>query len=644
MEQAFSDWRMQNFCGATLMAPHAGFLLTARCLVPFAERAAWNQTLQGLVRQIAAKDSVLQSWQPGESAKFAKSEHDPFHNWLLGLFRMLNLPDYPIDATLDEAGNLRGFYAVPYLDLIKLALPLVIQLLDWGYTVLRQRRLELSFSEQVQPWLQAVKALPGCLPASSLMEMHFDLWQQGINWYWSGGELTIVGQGKRQRRYQGLRQLVSATKAGSDSVTAEDLRIPIYTVTGSVGKTTTARLLAQLLRHSGLCLALTASDGAWIGDERVLEGDCIGGVSARALLRDSRVEAAVFEQGRGGFLRQGVPYTCSDVAVLLNVQAVHLGLYGIETLADMAQLKALGLQPAKLAVLNLDDFEVCRLGAQRPAQNCVWFSLAAPAAKLQTLSLTAGGALGVQRDSQGEPHALAIWQAGELVKSLSLQGVAPYHGLLGDKTLEELAAAVAAAWFGPLPLSGWEHLLRELTLNNQNHLFRTSIHRRGEIFFVLDKAAEKASLEVLLEVIEDFCLREKIARRIALLVRSAGEPLARHLESCICLHRYMDEFACFDRIETYTSKVALPIYTPGSIPKILKDELLRLNRETGIDKPVHTFPDWSAAEQWLSRRLPELTGRTLVLINQPTTSAPALNKQIVDFVQNGSSGAGRSQS
>src|SRR5690606_28704798 len=156
------------------------------------------------------------------------------------------------------------------------------------------------------------------------------------------------------------------------------------------------------------------------------------------------VEAALFEQGRGGIISHGVPYTRSDVAVLVNVQDVHLGLDGVETLEDMARVKAVGVRPARVAVLNRDDARCRRIGERRKADSCVWFSLTASADRLRDVSARALGAAGVERGEGGEPLALIVWRAGRIESRLSLDGVAPYHGLLGEKTVEELLAAVAA--------------------------------------------------------------------------------------------------------------------------------------------------------------------------------------------------------
>lgn len=408
--------------------------------------------------------------------------------------------------------------------------------------------------------------------------------------------------------------------------------MPIYTVTGSVGKTTTARLLWQLLQPSCSGLALAASDGAWIGSRRVSEGDCIGGLTARSLLAQPTVQAAVFEQGRGGLIRQGVPYSHSDVAILLNVQEVHLGRDGVHSLAQMADVKAMGLQPARLAVLNLEDAQCCRIGALRDPGGCVWFGVQASAESLRSCSHSAQAALGVERDGRGEPAAVLIWERGELAQRLSLDGVAPYHGSLGGKTLEELLAVVAAAWVGPLVVSDWPARLQQLRLDAANHCFRTSLHRQGRVLYVLDKASPPVSVQLLVQSVQELAQREGCSHRLLVLCRSPTEPRQGYLEAARCLYPAFDAFVCFDRPDSYNTAWARPEYAIGDVPRVLVEAFEALNASHGLAKPVVLQPDWQAVEPQLRAMLAVLPGRVLVVINQPSTDSLELNQRILAFV------------
>ncbi|HYR29202.1 MAG TPA: cyanophycin synthetase [Thermoanaerobaculia bacterium] len=135
-------------------------------------------------------------------------------------------------------------------------------------------------------------------------------------------------------------------------------RIPIITITGTNGKTTTARLCAHIARMAGQHVGLTTSDGIYIRNQLVQKGDTTGPASAQVVLRDPAVDFAVLETARGGILRAGVAYDWSNAAVVTNIAEDHLGLKDINTLEDLARVKAVTLERVQqdgYAILNADD-------------------------------------------------------------------------------------------------------------------------------------------------------------------------------------------------------------------------------------------------------------------------------------------------
>jgi cyanophycin synthetase len=137
-----------------------------------------------------------------------------------------------------------------------------------------------------------------------------------------------------------------------------EARIPIITVTGTNGKTTTARLCAHIARMAGKSVGLTTSDGIYIKNQLVQKGDTTGPASAQVVLRDPVVDFAVLETARGGILRTGVAYDWSNAAVVTNIAEDHLGLRDIHTLEDLARVKAVTVErvmPQGYAILNAED-------------------------------------------------------------------------------------------------------------------------------------------------------------------------------------------------------------------------------------------------------------------------------------------------
>jgi cyanophycin synthetase len=135
-------------------------------------------------------------------------------------------------------------------------------------------------------------------------------------------------------------------------------RIPIIAVTGSNGKTTTARMIAHIVKGLGHKVGMTTTDGIHIDGRLVKQADASGPRSARMVLQNPRVDFAVFEVARGGILREGLGYSANDVAVVLNVTGDHLGLKEVNSLRQLAAIKRVVVEAVPrsgTAVLNADD-------------------------------------------------------------------------------------------------------------------------------------------------------------------------------------------------------------------------------------------------------------------------------------------------
>ncbi len=157
---------------------------------------------------------------------------------------------------------------------------------------------------------------------------------------------------------EGLPRNVAEPVVGMLFPKGSEGRIPIIAITGTNGKTTTTRITAHIAKSAGKKVGYTTSDGVYIQNQLMMKGDCTGPISSQFVLKDPTVDFAVLECARGGILKNGLAFRNCEVAIVTNVAADHMGLGGINTLDQMAKVKAVVPETVfkhGYAVLNADD-------------------------------------------------------------------------------------------------------------------------------------------------------------------------------------------------------------------------------------------------------------------------------------------------
>lgn len=270
-------------------------------------------------------------------------------------------------------------------------------------------------------------------------------------------------------------------------------RVPVISITGTNGKTTTSRLTAHIFKQTGKVVGFTTTDGIYIGDYLVEPGDTTGPQSAQVILQDPTVEVAVLETARGGILRSGLAFESCDVGVVLNVAADHLGLGDIETIEDMAHLKSVVVEaarPSGYAVLNADDPMVAAMAKRLKAQ-IAYFSMNPHNELIQTHTQQGGLAAiyenGYLSILKGD-WLLRIERA-ELVP-LTMGGLAPFQ-------IANALAASLTAFAQGVSIEDIRQALQTFQASADQTPGRMNLFDLGQFHALVDYAHNAASYEAL---------------------------------------------------------------------------------------------------------------------------------------------------
>lgn len=295
---------------------------------------------------------------------------------------------------------------------------------------------------------------------------------------------------------------------------SDDGRIPVVAVTGTNGKTTTVRLIAHLLTHSGLRVGMTNTDGVYVRGRRIDSGDCSGPRSARNVLLHPEVDAAVFETARGGVLREGLAFDRCQVAVVTNIgSGDHLGLNYITTVEDLAVLKRVIVQnvaPTGFAVLNAADPIVAAMADNCPG-SVIYFGgdrhhpvMATQRAQGRRLVYLEDGAV--------------VAAEGKRVHRIALHDIPlTRNGSIGFQ-VENVMASVAAAWAVGIK---WEAIgagLKSFANDSDNAPGRFNVFSYNGATLIADYGHNPDAIAALVQAVETMP-----ASRRSVVISGAGD-------------------------------------------------------------------------------------------------------------------------
>ena len=339
--------------------------------------------------------------------------------------------------------------------------------------------------------------------------------------------------------------------------------IPIAAVTGTNGKTTTVRMLAHILKLAGRTVGLTTTDGVYIDGQRTVAGDMTGPVATQMVLSDPSVDFAVLEMARGGLLRAGMGVRYCDVAAVLNISPDHLGLAGVDTLEELAEIKRIPIEVARdTAVLNADDELVLEMADHTDAKHVC-------------LVTVDPGHEGVRRHIQGGGRAVVL-EPGIMGRMITLYDHGAHIPLLQAHLIPATAEgralhnvqnamfAAAMAYSFELTLDQIRHGLQTFDATFYQAPGRGNLFKEHPFAVLLDYGHNPAAVTAMTDFVNELDVG---GRRIVVL----AAPGDRRDQDVVDIARAVA--GCFD-LYICRRDDDLRGRAPDEIPELLRDALL----------------------------------------------------------------------
>ena len=320
----------------------------------------------------------------------------------------------------------------------------------------------------------------------------------------------------------------------------QECRIPIASITGTNGKTTTSRMLGHIMKTSGKIVGMTSTDGVYVDGKLSVKGDMTGPKSAQMVLRDPTVDFAVMETARGGLVRSGLGYEKSNVAACLNVSADHLGLGGIETVEQLAVVKRVVIESATdTAVLNADDINCLKMADYADVDAIFYVTMNSGHSLVKEHIKAGGKAIVLEQGMSGD--MLTIYDNGLHMPVLWSHLIpATLEGKAMHNVQNAMFAAAMAYSFG-VDLDNIRHGLRTFDTSFFQAPGRMNVFDEHPFKVILDYGHNPAALNAMAELADRLDVK---GRRIVVLsipgdrrdqdVVDAARTLSGHFDHYIC--------------------------------------------------------------------------------------------------------------
>ncbi len=332
----------------------------------------------------------------------------------------------------------------------------------------------------------------------------------------------------------------------------------IVMVTGTAGKTSTSRLIASILRAAGHTVGLACTDGAYLDGQIFSEKEHSGYAGARRVLNQPDITAAVLETARGSILKRGLYVDCSDVAALTNVGYNHIGIDGVETVAQMALVKSRVTDTAQKAViLNADDLHSSELIDRYPPQKLILVSAHPDDPRVRDIVEKGGRSVILDQDGFIVLEGTRLIHVSDI--PLTLDGAAlhqAYNAMVATGLAAGLDVGHGAICAGLSSFKG----------GSSDNPARTSLVDGLSCYVQIETGGHPLSLSATIQTMTNL----HPDRRKVVMVSIPGDRDTQHIEMITeLLAKTFDDFVCYE-VEKYRRDRQV-----GEIPELLARALVK---------------------------------------------------------------------
>ncbi len=347
-------------------------------------------------------------------------------------------------------------------------------------------------------------------------------------------------------------------------------RIPLFSVTGTNGKTTTCRMLASISRQAGYRVGLACTDGIYLDGNRVEEGDQSGRNGHHRVLESRDVNLAVLETARGAALHSGFMFDYSDVAICTNVTPEHLGEYGIETTDQMGDVKCMIVARARVAaVLNFDDAQCRRMASGLDVPRLCWCSMQADAGAMQSAEIR--GERLVYLDARDGVDWIVSRSDGQTTDLMPVDQIpASFGGAARHNVMNAMQAMAAALELG-IEWPAVRTAMAAFSMNIDNTPGRLNLHQGLGFPVLLDFVQNLDGMRTMCEFADRIPASGKRILVISVLGRHDDETVRNFAHYAAAS---FDRFICRNYGKTFEHR------GKDEIPRLLRDGLMR----EGVDE------------------------------------------------------------